>query len=660
MAVTWKVEADFDRDGTYEEDLTPRIDKTTAGLTIQRGMSPDGVYQISQLSLGIANRDGRYTPENTSSPLHGKLEPGIPVRVIATHNSIQYTLWSGYIQRISNEWQVGRGAIARLRAVDLADYLRAYNNVNVTSSTTRKTDDALNAICDAIGLSASLRQFDAGQQSLPLHFARMQNALRACMDVVKSEMGGFLWVTKDGKLRFESRASRLGTTVDHTWGDGTNIKPYRARYEANNDDFICRVTVRATILQQGQDEVEVFRFSRGVDNRPADSLRLAPGEVYEAEFHYAAPVITLATPVARRDYLANSAIDGSGTDMTDDLDVTVTHLGAGFALRLENTHASTPLYVTRFRLRGTVDSFVADRPHFVAAKSVPGLPTDAGVDIDLPFADDSGRMPAHYSIALLRTYRYPIPRLVLDFFLDRHDDIAASLLSAEIGDLVHYKDQALGWAQVDDWWYIESIQYRTHVGRVTEAEVMLVPSYAYRNLDAIAYDLFTRSGGSGLGQALSGQDWATEGSASWAIYNNQARALGSGDGVAYLALGSSDCVVEVDVDSGDLTQGGAGVVYRRADANNYYRAWLDFQNGLVVLEKVVAGTPSTIASASLTLSLPMELRAMAQGSRHRIWVDRKLYIDAADSAISGTTAGMFAGAVKITGILYDDFYAQGL
>jgi hypothetical protein len=119
-------------------------------------------------------------------------------------------------------------------------------------------------------------------------------------------------------------------------------------------------------------------------------------------------------------------------------------------------------------------------------------------------------------------------------------------------------------------------------------------------------------------------------------------------------------VVEVDVDTGDLTQGGAGVVYRRADANNYYRAWLDFQNGLVVLEKVVAGTPSTIASASLTLSLPMELRAMAQGSRHRIWVDRKLYIDAADSAISGTTAGMFAGAVKITGILYDDFYAQGL
>src|SRR3546814_3244877 len=57
--------------------------------------------------------------------------------------------------------------------------------------------------------------------------------------------------------------------------------------------------------------------------------------------------LPISAPVADTDYSANSAIDGSGTDRTSSLTVTLTALGGGrFRLRLQNTFAGT-IYVTR-------------------------------------------------------------------------------------------------------------------------------------------------------------------------------------------------------------------------------------------------------------------------------------------------------------------------
>lgn len=103
----------------------------------------------------------------------------------------------------------------------------------------------------------------------------------------------------------------------------------------------------------------------------------------------------------------------------------------------------------------------------------------------------------------------------------------------------------------------------------------------------------------------------------------------------------------------------AGIVYRWADASNYWRAYIDGPAEEVKLTKRVAGVETLVASAQWTPKATAELRVIWQGTRHRVWIDGRLYIDTTDSALgSNTKAGLYSKSS--TGHTFDDFYAQGL
>ncbi len=103
----------------------------------------------------------------------------------------------------------------------------------------------------------------------------------------------------------------------------------------------------------------------------------------------------------------------------------------------------------------------------------------------------------------------------------------------------------------------------------------------------------------------------------------------------------------------------AGVVYRYQNASNYWRAYLDGPRALVVLEKVVAGVVTEVATAAWTRTTTAEMRVIAQGNRHRVWVDFVKLIDATDAALNDQTrVGMYQ--VNNTAGRYDDHFGQGL
>ncbi len=948
---TWALLADFNRDGTYEEVLTAKVSERTGGLSVDRGLGEDGVYRVSQLAFQITNYDGRYTPGNSAGAVYGQFDPGIPVQLKATHNAIEYVIWTGYIQRQSNLWNREAGPLentASFTAVDLAEYLRRFDAVDVLSSQSRRTDQGVGAVLDSIGWTGA-RDLDVGVHTMPFHFVRAQQALSAIMDCAYAEMGGVFWITKAGAPRFEARSQRLGTktkirvaygtytgdggtqaisglgfapkvvvvkanhatnghamirtttmgdaqnitngtqddgiqsldtdgftvahvasatgrvnesgkayywyafggdgvttssytgngtsqtvsgsgftpvmawvirlgtagpffrttgmgadsfdfnlsagatdeitaltsdgfsvgasanvnqssityhyvtfenaqnlvvgtytgngstrslpaapmsfsptvvgikgdtaqeaawrtlatpvgdasfqyatgaTVSdriesmtpangqfqvgsdaevnsvsafayyffafgnsggilHTWGDGTTIVPKRIAYDTRADDFITKVQVQASVYQADQLEQEVFRFSKGKHNQPPDAFFLAAGKVYQADFNYDSAVITLTTPEANIDYLANSANDGSGTDRTADLVVSVTDKGGGATIKLGPN--SVDLYVTAFRLRGVVETILGDTPIFVSAKSVAGQPSDASASITVPFADETGEKASHYSYSLLRTHRYPVEALVLAF--DLHDDAtAADLLSAELGDLVLYKDTALGaefGAMINDWFYVDAIKYDLGPNQITSAEFRLTPSSAYRDLDNIAFDLFTRPDGT-LGISVSGDTWLN--TTGWAIASSQADPDTGADRLTWIELGAAQMVVEVSTSGGAVTGSEKlGMAYRIVDASNYYRVQLAIAAGSrLLVEKVTAGTPSTKANVVITQTGAEELRAIVQGDRHRIYFNRKLVADFTDSAHNtATKAGMYANAAA-AGHVLDDWFAQGL
>jgi len=496
-------------------------------------------------------------------------------------------------------------------------------------------------------------------------------ALTGFFDGRLQEVSWYGTKLSDERLAAHRRAALMGG-----WGDGTTIYPSAITYEIDDQDLISTATVQLQHILDSEPEQVIFGFSRSADRtggRAADSILIPAGGQYGPfESDYARPILTLSAPVAGENYTANSAIDGTGTDLTADLEVPVTDLGAGFRGLIRNTGA-TPAYITKFELEGLPLDVALGSAQFVTNKPIPGNKTDMGVTIFVPFGDDGAAHPVaqDYSHALASRYRWPYPRLTLDFDVSS-DAKKSAFLALEVGDLVYYSDTGLGVDQTSaviagssahDWYYVETMRFALDVpqgGRTFEMSVTLIPSWLYRNLDRIAYDLFEREDASGsLGTSLSNDAWAND--SGFDIAGNAARANTDTESRAVLDLGplAFDHVVEVDlseIGSGDEV----GVVFGGVDDDNEYRLYVDEAASEVILEKQIATAVTEIASPAYTVGSESSLRVLHQGSRIRAWVGRRLYIDVDDSALNtGTKVGLFARNAAGT-TKFHRFYAEGL
>lgn len=662
--ITWAALADFDRDGVYEYALTGDIEMPGSGINIDRGFGKDGIYQISSVSITVTNRGGTYVFDNSSSALYGKLKAGVPVKVQANDGISDYTLWTGYIQsyRMSG-FTSGTVPTCTLQCTDIAGYLAQFSPLNVLIGT-RTTKEAYEAVAAAAGLLGTDYTF-TGLQSLPLHWARNADALTAMAQIQQSEMGGQWFVDALGRIQGQSRATRLGISVSQSFGDDGGIYPTGVTVEVTEDDVISKAAVQANIFVADADEQVIFAFSRNASNPTPDSLYIAPGETYgPVSLDYPSPAEAIAAQVSGTDYTANSAIDGTGTDMTAYLSVTNVEEGAGFQLKLQNTNTTDGLYVTKFQKKGLSHSYVPDRPIFTYSLPIAGDKTERGITVQLPFADDSG-LGRDFAVQLVRTYRYPYPRVTLSFMPSTAAEIAG-LLAVELGDLVSYRDTdvtTLGKSYTRDYFYVDHIKMGvppTLAGQTFPIELTLIPSYLFRNLDAIAYDQFDRADASGdLGTSTSYEVWADDGNMD--IVTGYARANSDSLQMPTLDLGAgiTDSVVEVllsEIGSGDEV----GVVFRYTDANNQYRFYVDKGSNEAILERNSGGTVTELSSPAYTVGTAAELRVIQQASRIRCQVDGVTLIDVDDTPVfAGGKAGIFARNASGT-TKFNEFYAQGL
>lgn len=112
--------------------------------------------------------------------------------------------------------------------------------------------------------------------------------------------------------------------------------------------------------------------------RTASPIRLRAGENREITLRYRDPdypdgtcaATTIISPVASTDYTANTAQDGSGTDVTSSLGVGVENRTNAAVVTLTNNSAAD-LYVTLFKLRGT--PLTARQPVTITSVDAPSI-----------------------------------------------------------------------------------------------------------------------------------------------------------------------------------------------------------------------------------------------------------------------------------------------
>lgn len=212
--------------------------------TISRGRtSVDGRFETGTATVTLDNRDGRFTPSNTSSPYYPDVQIGIPMRIRATWDNVTYPLFYGSVRA----WPPSTppGNIDSTVTVPLVDgfYTLQLEDLAQVSYDVETTDERITSVLTTIGWPLGLADLDAGIATVQAtDFAQPetggeQPALQHLLDVAESEIG-VLFMAPSGEVTFRNRIASSGASPVATF-DGSD--DYTHIDLAYNDDYLWNV-----------------------------------------------------------------------------------------------------------------------------------------------------------------------------------------------------------------------------------------------------------------------------------------------------------------------------------------------------------------------------------------------------------------------------------
>lgn len=201
---------DWSGDGSFtgaSADVTADIVSdisVTYGRDQERQLNPGAT---GSAAFTLNNTARTYSPENTSSPLYGDLDPARSMRARVTWDGQTYPLFTGRIDDYTVKADFGD------RTVDLS-FLDGMNDLaGVTLSTgvyaSLRTGDLVNVILDEAGWTGG-RDIDPGATLVKYWWADGTDALSAINDLVKSEgPPAVAYVGPDNTFVFRDRHHRM-------------------------------------------------------------------------------------------------------------------------------------------------------------------------------------------------------------------------------------------------------------------------------------------------------------------------------------------------------------------------------------------------------------------------------------------------------------------
>lgn len=305
-------------------------------------VEPMGGIGYALADVSLENTDKRFTPD-INSTIGTSIFPNRPVQMyfgLANVKSQNKTLpvFKGLTKTPKEDKNI---RVTNIKGIDYVEYLNNYP-LEADIYTDQRTDEIIQDILTTVGFGSSQYELDTGLNTIGYaYFEKGATAGDRIRRICESEEG-FFFQDEEGILKFRNRrayASDYASVVD-------TIEPHNIiRWERDEStEIINRCEVIAN-PREVEDSTEVWRsgsvedFARGAD------------EYIWAEFEY--PVTSLDALVANTDYKANTASDGTGTDITSDVTISVDTLFADSAkLRVQN-NADHKAWITFLRLNGT-------------------------------------------------------------------------------------------------------------------------------------------------------------------------------------------------------------------------------------------------------------------------------------------------------------------
>ena len=171
MATQWKVEVDWNRDGTYSE-VTDYVIEAEWFLGFRAPYM--GTASEAFLHLTLNNADKRFSPENSSGPLYGNLAPLRPLRVTSDDGSTVRTHWSGWIDMIVPAANKYGARLAYIVATGAMQFLKA-TETKIELQENQRSDQIIDALVSEVIFPPALA--DAGSR-VQCAIGRIRNTVR--------------------------------------------------------------------------------------------------------------------------------------------------------------------------------------------------------------------------------------------------------------------------------------------------------------------------------------------------------------------------------------------------------------------------------------------------------------------------------------------------
>lgn len=483
--VDWNNDGDFSDSGeNVSADLRYPV-HTSRG----RASSTDE-FRAGSAGFRLKNETGEYTPFYSSSSLYPNVLPGRPCQLQVSYNSVTYDLFAGRCSpesgRFSSGGDIDFGALDAFE-----DFRKGKTKTELLENV--RVDEILDQLLDDYGWPAGARDLDTAAQTVGLFMnaGYIEPTLEALQRAAKQELGGGLFISKAGDVRFQNRNHRSATaaiaTLTRTFDD---LIP-----SLRQEDLVDEVRGAYARFTIASDPTIVYTLS-------AQGRAIYPGSDarnrFEGTFN-GAGVKDAIEPVGATDYFANAAADGSGTDKTAQLVVdSFAATSGGFVIQFENLDSST-VYLygdPAFQVRG-LPIAASSEDNVVTATVASPIVTGQTLEQEFEHNDDASSVVGWVNYQ--RSSRGVMqPRLTLQLTPDT-DALMAVVLGAELGDRVTLDDTGAAWlTNIAGDYFIEAIDLEIRGPGEATARWSMFPK------DLVLGAFFRISGA-----ALSGDDYST-------------------------------------------------------------------------------------------------------------------------------------------------------
>jgi hypothetical protein len=459
----------------------------------------DRLAETGATSFTLKNPTYQYSP-NSTTVLPG-WKKGVTIKLVITYDGANYVRGYGTIDQIDVDGGlVANQSIAKVTILDWIDYSAKYPLVSPAIQTNKTADQALTTIVNAMPIAPQDTDFNTGVNTFPALFDTVTTKTKAYTEfskLVLSELG-HIYLRRDKThgetLVFESNYARNGlVALTHvpivSTDSGELLKEDGGALLKEDGGFLLLDEVEDATIDNVMLSLDIV-YGKNIVNRMtataypkkvdttlsvlyslSSPMEIGSNQTITFRGNYSDPTggaivtaisDTMVQPVINTDYKMWTASNGTGTDITTYLTVSVVYGTEAPIYTLTNTSIYTG-YITLLQARGY--GIKAYNPIETSQESA-GSYNEYGYQeqrIDQKYQRDLTFGELETKKVLDQEKQ---PRTVLNSITMNANSSASlmiAFLNVDIGDLVHIKETRL---EINGYYYIQGISFTIQPGGI--------------------------------------------------------------------------------------------------------------------------------------------------------------------------------------------------